>query len=1446
MALIDEIKLRVAVNTANPDLSGLKQFTDAAVKAQQATDRAAKSISSGFGKSNQVLMDMGRIIQDAPYGFGGIANNVQPLVESFTRAKNEAGGVKGAIGGVIASLASPAGLAMVGIPLVTSLAAAFGGKLFDAIGNSKDALDEFGRKLDAVSGYRDISLDVSVIGMSALDKLEVKLTNIESRLSLAKEEAEFQERREKLPPIILSKAQDVLSGALYGNLATKSAGTIARENLEREQKAKYAGYGREIATGIFAAQKGDYSKLKTYRTRDKKLLQAAGYSESMSMSLASQLKILADKAGALAEKHSELGKSHDKLIKDGESAAEKAARLAETAAKQAEDDAIKEGEAISNSIAIYQKATEQLKGEYAAREKYNEVESAAYKLASLGIITEQQATDAALDARMAYEETVDTALGFGNALTDAGKSAERFSAQIEAAGQLAGMLGIDAEGVTGLVSNYSNLSAANTQKLADAKFGGDTGAAQMYTYAGLAQSAGQIIGGKTGSVLSSTASGAMAGTMIAPGIGTIIGGAIGLVSGLFGGSNKEQDRANQEAAQSSAINNSNTVATLAASGSIIAQDLMRRAGYSATNMAGNIGGWGTSTRSYYGAGVDKYLRSNIQDLTLFYTKENNYNKALLDYIQVVSDAEAVTNKFTRSSIATTLDEINWKYEQAIGTAGQLAELDRAYRAELVVGLTGITTDSVTSMLEDIASSTPTGEAGAAFAEKLEASLATSIRSMAEASFAQTILIPALQPQLEAFAQALAAGTDTTQIFSALKFTLNSLVPVVDEFQQSLEALGASSSQISDAIKAQADSLINQGLQVLGNTAALRAIALEDVSPENKALQEILWAQQDAATLVSDTLREFSSSIELLKENLTAEYDSALKLVTNQSEALDASTDRLKTLQSGLHATLNGFLTADKGAASQSAAQKTVSGALNLARAGGSVTLDATLQNALTVISGIQQSDYKSQVEYSRAYYSSMSAVQELSTITDGQVTIAEQQLSALETISETLTNSYNLSVDSLTDLVTAAQNQAAATLAATGTTDAQKEIFGAALDFAETSANVQLDMFGKISDAITGVGTATTQLATVYDTLSLIDQYGAISTAVGNVQGSVDRYGGYNYDEVKKLATPEKLKEATDTVTKLGDINTGITGTDGTNTVLETINRYQTTYENSAAELKATSEVNISVATMNATLATLSANLTAYDSTMYGIMSSISSKYSAEESAKKVQAALDAENARLAAEAAAAKLRETKIISFADGTSSVYGVNAAAPNATTLYAWYNPITGDYFYGIDPNQVPYSCYEVQSSVGYVLPAGAAGSDFDVHKYVNSVGDTELVGTAKATELNLLGQGYVDKGVVFASAKPSGYPVPGYATGGVATGLFVAGEQGAELIDVGNNSARIFNNSQSQKMLDNTRVVELLEKVLEELEVGNFAIAKNTLKTSQYIEKWEKTGLPKETV
>jgi hypothetical protein len=76
-----------------------------------------------FGRSAQAatpaLSNLARVAQDAPFGFIGIANNLDPLLASFSQLKRESGGVGGALKSLAAGLAGPAGLA-VGLSVVTS------------------------------------------------------------------------------------------------------------------------------------------------------------------------------------------------------------------------------------------------------------------------------------------------------------------------------------------------------------------------------------------------------------------------------------------------------------------------------------------------------------------------------------------------------------------------------------------------------------------------------------------------------------------------------------------------------------------------------------------------------------------------------------------------------------------------------------------------------------------------------------------------------------------------------------------------------------------------------------------------------------------------------------------------------------------------------------------------------------------------------------------------------------------------------------------------------------------------------------------------------------------------------------------------------------------------------------------------------------------------------
>lgn len=69
-------------------------------------------IQKASNTAGQSLTNLGRIAQDAPFGFIGIANNIDPLIESFGRLKAETGSTGGAFKALLSSLTGTGGIAL--------------------------------------------------------------------------------------------------------------------------------------------------------------------------------------------------------------------------------------------------------------------------------------------------------------------------------------------------------------------------------------------------------------------------------------------------------------------------------------------------------------------------------------------------------------------------------------------------------------------------------------------------------------------------------------------------------------------------------------------------------------------------------------------------------------------------------------------------------------------------------------------------------------------------------------------------------------------------------------------------------------------------------------------------------------------------------------------------------------------------------------------------------------------------------------------------------------------------------------------------------------------------------------------------------------------------------------------------------------------------------------
>ena len=57
--------------------------SDAAIS--KAANGIGKTLPAGANQATNALTNLGRVVQDAPFGFIGIANNINPLLESLQR-----------------------------------------------------------------------------------------------------------------------------------------------------------------------------------------------------------------------------------------------------------------------------------------------------------------------------------------------------------------------------------------------------------------------------------------------------------------------------------------------------------------------------------------------------------------------------------------------------------------------------------------------------------------------------------------------------------------------------------------------------------------------------------------------------------------------------------------------------------------------------------------------------------------------------------------------------------------------------------------------------------------------------------------------------------------------------------------------------------------------------------------------------------------------------------------------------------------------------------------------------------------------------------------------------------------------------------------------------------------------------------------------------------------
>lgn len=109
-------KLKLDILEAKFPLDSFSKSASASIAGiAPAVNTATASLSKmvpGANQANQALLNLGRVAQDSPFGFIGISNNINPLLESFQRLKAETGTTGGALKALGSSLKGGSGIGL--------------------------------------------------------------------------------------------------------------------------------------------------------------------------------------------------------------------------------------------------------------------------------------------------------------------------------------------------------------------------------------------------------------------------------------------------------------------------------------------------------------------------------------------------------------------------------------------------------------------------------------------------------------------------------------------------------------------------------------------------------------------------------------------------------------------------------------------------------------------------------------------------------------------------------------------------------------------------------------------------------------------------------------------------------------------------------------------------------------------------------------------------------------------------------------------------------------------------------------------------------------------------------------------------------------------------------------------------------------------------------------
>lgn len=205
--------------------------------------QSLQNFAKGSNQAAFAVTNLSRVVQDAPFGFIGIQNNLNPLLESFQQLKKETGSNASAFKALAGQLIGPAGIGFA----LAAVSAAF--LLYQNVTRgAKKETDELGKSLLTFEELRKDGIKNSSQEVAKAQTLYSAATNLniplEERIKLVKE------LKQEYPNYFKSFTnEEILAGkaaTAYTNLKNAIIATGLARASEKQQQ--------EIASRIFDAE----------------------------------------------------------------------------------------------------------------------------------------------------------------------------------------------------------------------------------------------------------------------------------------------------------------------------------------------------------------------------------------------------------------------------------------------------------------------------------------------------------------------------------------------------------------------------------------------------------------------------------------------------------------------------------------------------------------------------------------------------------------------------------------------------------------------------------------------------------------------------------------------------------------------------------------------------------------------------------------------------------------------------------------------------------------------------------------------------------------------------------------------------------------------------------------------------------------------------------------